>query len=99
MNFYAPVVEAFYLSRNVPRSSVRAEKARLMSQLTSIDVRIGEPDILISSDGRTATVRFHKSWEFKGAQPGSGEVLQELQWVKMSDGWKIKSERDVQVIR
>ncbi|MBD0327262.1 MAG: serine/threonine protein kinase, partial [Pyrinomonadaceae bacterium] len=99
IGFYAPVVEAFYRKRNVPRSEVRAEKARLVSQLTSIDVRVGEPDILISNDGRTATMRFHKSWEFKGAQPGSGEVLQELQWVKMSDGWKIKSERDVQVLR
>ena len=99
MDFYAPVIEAFYLKRNVPRSQVRAEKARLMSHLTSIDVRVGEPDILISNDGRTATMRFHKSWEFKGAQPGSGEVLQELQWEKMSDGWKIRSERDVQVVR
>ncbi|MGB7924750.1 MAG: serine/threonine-protein kinase [Pyrinomonadaceae bacterium] len=100
MAFYAPVLEAFYLKRNVPRSAVRAEKARLMSQLSSIDVRVGEPETLIGSDGRAATMRFHKSWEFKGAQPGSGEVLQELQWTRDGDdGWKIRSERDVQVIR
>ncbi|HEX8650344.1 MAG TPA: serine/threonine-protein kinase [Pyrinomonadaceae bacterium] len=99
MDFYAPVIEAFYLKRNVQRSDVRAEKARLMSQLTSIDVRVGEPDIAIGSDGRTATMRFNKSWEFRGAQSTGGEVVQELKWVKTSAGWKIKSERDVQVVR
>jgi serine/threonine protein kinase/ketosteroid isomerase-like protein len=99
MIFYAPVLEAFYLKRNVPRSAVRAEKARLMSQLSSVDVRVGEPETLISVDGRAATMRFRKSWEFKGAQPGSGEVVQELRWTQTDDGWKIRSERDVQVIR
>jgi serine/threonine protein kinase len=98
MDFYAPVIEAFYLKRNVPRSDVRAEKARLMSQLTSIDVRVGEPDIIIGTDGRTATMRFNKSWEFKGAQSTGGEVVQELKWVKTGDGWKINSERDVQIV-
>lgn len=99
MAFYAPVLEVFYLRRDVLRSAVRAEKARLMSQLSSVDVRVGEPETLISSDGRAATMRFRKSWEFKGVQPGSGEVVQELHWARTDDGWKIKSERDVQVIR
>jgi serine/threonine protein kinase/ketosteroid isomerase-like protein len=99
LSFYAPVLEAFYLKRNVPRSAVRAEKARLNSLSSSVEVRIGEPETHVSADGRAATMRFRKSWEFKGAQPGSGEVMQELQWVKTEDGWKIKSERDVQVIR
>ena len=87
------------MKRNVPRSAVRVEKARLNSLLSSVDVRVGEPEILVSADGRAATMRFRKSWEFKGAQPGSGEVMQELQWMKNEDGWKIKSERDLQVIR
>lgn len=44
-------------------------------------------------------MRFRKSWDFKGAQPGSGEVVQELRWRKFDTGWKIVSERDMQVIR
>ena len=99
MAFYAPTLDAFYLKRNASRQSVRAEKARLLSQLTSADVRASEPEINISGDGRTATMRFQKSWDFKGAQPSSGEVVQELRWVKTDDGWKIISERDVRVIR
>ena len=99
MAFYAPVLDAFYLKRNVPRSAVRAEKARLTSQSSSVEVRVGEPETLVGTDGRAATMRFRKSWEFKGIQPGSGEVVQELQWMKTDAGWKIKSERDVQVIR
>jgi serine/threonine protein kinase len=99
MAFYAPTLEAFYLQRNASRQSVRAEKARLLSQVTSVDVRAAEPEINVSSDGRTAIMRFHKSWDFKGAQPSAGEVIQELRWLKTDDGWKIVSERDVQVIR
>ncbi|MBA3805818.1 MAG: protein kinase [Acidobacteria bacterium] len=99
MAFYAPTLNAFYLQRNASRQSVRAEKARLLSQLTSVDVRAGEPEINITGDGRTAVMRFQKRWDFKGAQPSTGEVVQELRWVKTDDGWKIVSERDVRVIR
>jgi serine/threonine protein kinase len=99
MAFYAPTLEVFYLQRNASRQSVRAEKARLVSQLTSVDVRAGEPEINLNADGRTAIMRFQKSWDFKGAQPSSGEVVQELRWLKTADGWKIVSERDVRVIR
>jgi ketosteroid isomerase-like protein len=99
MAFYAPTLDAFYLQRNASRQSVRAEKARLLSQVTSVDVRAAEPEVDVSSDGRTAIMRFHKSWDFKGAQPSAGEVVQELRWLKTDDGWKITSERDVQVIR
>lgn len=99
MAFYAPTLDAFYLKRNASRQNVRAEKARLLSQVTTVDVRASEPEINVSSDGRTAIMRFHKSWDFKGAQPSAGEVIQELRWLKTDDGWKITSERDVQVIR
>ena len=99
MAFYAPRLEAFYLQRNFSRQGVRAEKAHLISQVDSVEVRAGEPEINISSDGRTASMRFSKSWDFKGAQPSSGAVVQELRWVKTEAGWKIVSERDVQVIK
>jgi hypothetical protein len=35
----------------------------------------------------------------KGELNRTGEVLQELRWVKQEDGWKITSERDLRVIR
>jgi serine/threonine protein kinase len=99
LSFYAPTLEAFYLQRGVSRQSVRAEKTRLMAQVSAVDVRAGEPEINLSGDGRTATMKFRKSWDFKGAQPSSGEVIQELRWANTDSGWKITSERDIQVIR
>ena len=99
MAFYAPTLSVFYLKRNATQASVRAEKTRLQSQSASIEVRVGEPDIQIDDDGQTATMRFHKTWSFNGARPESGEVIQELRWRKTASGWKIISERDVEVIR
>jgi serine/threonine protein kinase/ketosteroid isomerase-like protein len=99
MTFYAPTLSVFYLKRNATQASVRAEKTRLLSQSASIDVRVSEPEIQVDTDGRTATMRFHKSWNFNGDRPESGEVIQELRWRKTDSGWKIVSERDVEVIR
>jgi serine/threonine protein kinase/ketosteroid isomerase-like protein len=99
MTFYAPTLIAFYQKRNTTQAAVRAEKTRLSSQANTIDVRAGEPEIKLDADGQTATMRFHKSWNFSGERPESGEVIQELRWRKMDSGWKIVSERDVEVIR
>jgi ketosteroid isomerase-like protein len=99
MAFYAPTLSVFYLKRNATQASVRAEKSRLQSQTDSIDVRVGEPEIQLDSNGQAATMRFHKSWSFSGANRETGEVVQELRWRKTGAGWKIVSERDVEVIR
>jgi serine/threonine protein kinase len=99
MSFYAPTLNAFYQKRDISQAAVRAEKSRLFSQISSIDVKASAPEIRVSDDGRTATMRFHKRWDFVGAQSSSGEVVQELGWRKTDAGWKIISERDVQVIR
>lgn len=99
MAFYAPTLIAFYQRRNVTQAAVRAEKSRLSSRSTTIDVRASEPEIQLGADGQTATMRFHKSWNFSGDRPESGEVIQELRWRKTTSGWKIVSERDVEVIR
>jgi serine/threonine protein kinase/ketosteroid isomerase-like protein len=99
MSFYAPTLVAFYQRRNTTQAAVRAEKARLSSQANTIDVRAGEPEIQLGADGQTATMRFHKSWNFSGDRLESGEVIQELRWRKTESGWKIVSERDVEVIR
>jgi serine/threonine protein kinase/ketosteroid isomerase-like protein len=99
MVFYAPTLSIFYRKRNATISSVRAEKAGLLAQVDSVEVRATDPEIQLDTDGQAATMRFHKSWNFSGRRPESGEVIQELRWRKMDSGWKIVSERDVEVIR
>jgi serine/threonine protein kinase/ketosteroid isomerase-like protein len=99
MNFYAPTVDVFYQRRGATQAAVRAEKNRLLTAASRIDVRVSDPSTEVAADGQTATMRFHKTWDFSGVSPASGEVLQELRWRKTAAGWKIVSERDVQVIR
>lgn len=99
MRYYAPVLTAFYLKRNVPASEVRAEKRRIFTGTYRADIRTGEPTIWFSSDGRQATMRFRKQYVIQGGRaPKSGVVLQELRWQRFNDGWKIISERDLRVL-
>jgi ketosteroid isomerase-like protein len=95
MSFYAPKVEAFYLSRNASRDAVRAEKARLFAQADAVNVEAAAPEIRMSRDGRTAVMRYRIS----GAESRSGEVLQELRWRRTDSGWKIVGERDLRVLQ
>jgi serine/threonine-protein kinase len=99
MSLYAPTLSVFYLRRNATRAAVLSEKSRQIAQFKQVAVRIGEPEVVISPDGQTATMRFRKSWNFTGAQQSSGEVVQELRWLRTPTGWRIVSERDLQVIR
>jgi ketosteroid isomerase-like protein len=96
MRFYAPNVEAFYLSRNASREAVREEKSRLFAQARDVDVRASEPDIRLSRDGRTAVMRFRKRYRI---DERGGEVLQELRWRRTGAGWRIVGERDLRVIQ
>lgn len=99
MRFYDNALNAYYLTRNASRAAVRAEKARVLGRADSVDVRAGEPDIKVSPDGKTATMRFRKRYaiENRGANR-RGEVLQELRWRRTRDGWRIVGERDLRVI-
>lgn len=99
ISLYLPVLERFYQQRNVTRAGVRQEKERFLAPLDSFSVQVSEPEVTIGADGRTATMLFRKSYSSTGAQARNGEVLQELRWVKTQQGWKISSERDVQVLR
>ena len=96
MKFYAPTVEAFYLSRNATREAVREEKSRLFSQARAVEVRASEPEIRLSSDGRRAIMRFRKRYRIDDR---GGEVLQELRWRRTDSGWRIVGERDLRVIQ
>lgn len=99
MAFYMPRLTAYYRERNVSRASVRTEKVRLLRRATSFNVQVNDPEITFSSGGRAAIMRFRKRY-LTGGRGGDrrGEVIQELRWVMTDEGWKISSERDVQVI-
>lgn len=99
MNYYAPRVDAFYLSRGASREAVRAEKARLFGRASSVNVQATRPEIQMSRDGRTAVMRFRKRYQITGEDSRSGEVLQELRWRRTADGWKIVGERDLRVLQ
>ena len=99
MDFYGETVGAFYLTRNVPREAVRAEKTRVFGSAAAIDIRAGTPSVRLSRDGQTATMRFRKKYSIAGeGYDRRGEVVQELRWRRTQDGWKIVSERDLRVI-
>ncbi len=99
MNYYAPKVNAYYRTRNASPDAVRTEKKRIFERARVVDIQAGEPEIVVSPDGQTATMRFRKKYAIKeGQRNRSGEVIQELRWIKSNNGWKIVSERDVKVI-
>jgi ketosteroid isomerase-like protein len=100
MSFYPPVMRAFYLQRNASRGSVRAEKERVFLNARSVEVRADAPELIFQESGRTAVMRFRKTYAIEGGgQNRSGAVIQELRWQLTPQGWKIFSERDVRVIR
>jgi ketosteroid isomerase-like protein len=96
MRFYAPTLSAFYLARNASRESVRAEKARVFANASTVDVRASAPEISLSRDGQSAVMRFQKRYRI--GERG-GEVLQELRWRRTPAGWKIVGERDLRVLQ
>ena len=99
MNFYEPRVSTFYLTRNVSREAVRAEKTNVFARASAVDVRADEPQIKVDPDGRTATMRFRKQYAIEGGgQERRGAVIQELRWRRTPFGWKITSERDLRVV-
>lgn len=100
MTFYGPTINAFYRARNAPLGLVRAEKERAFRNADSIAVRVGDPQISVSADGRSATMRFHKSYAIAGGgEDRHGEVIQELRWRLVDGKWRIVSERDLRVVR
>jgi len=98
--FYPDSMDAFYLWRNVPRNAVLAEKRRVFARASSIDIGSDAPQLIIEPGARSARMYFRKTYVIAGTPRNrTGEVLQELRWVKQSNGWKITSERDLRVIR
>jgi hypothetical protein len=100
MTFYGPTVNAFYRARNATSELVRAEKEHVFRNADTIDIRVAEPQISVAPDGRSATMRFRKSYAIAGGgQDRRGEVIQELRWLFVDGKWRIVSERDLKVVR
>jgi hypothetical protein len=100
MQFYVPVLKAYYLTRNTPQSAVKAEKLRIFSGVRSVDIRAGEPEIILQNGGRSAVMRFVKDYSIVGgSRTKTGAVIQELRWERTGDEWRIFSERDIRVLR
>lgn len=100
MGFYDSSLDAFYLARNVSREFVRAEKMRLFKTAEVLDVQADAPEITLSGDENTAIMRFRKQYFIGGGTRNRrGQVIQQLNWRRTSEGWKITGERDLQVVR
>lgn len=98
--FYPHEMDAFYLWRNVPRDAVLKEKRRVFARATTVDIGSDAPQLIIEPGAQSARMYFRKHYVIDGtARSRTGEVLQELRWVRHADGWKITSERDLRLIR
>ena len=98
MAFYPPVVAVYYTRRDVPRAQVRVEKLKVFGDLDVALIRTGSPEIVTKPSGLVVT-RFRKRYVLEGPRVNRrGEVVQELEWSRTVDGWKIVSERDVEVL-
>jgi hypothetical protein len=99
MSFYAPQLKAFYRSRSVSQELVRADRARMFERAEAIEVSAREPEIQLGPDEQTSTIRFLKQYFIKvEGREYRGLVIQQLQWQRSGEGWKIVSERDIKVL-
>ncbi|HEX8772478.1 MAG TPA: hypothetical protein VF735_02665 [Pyrinomonadaceae bacterium] len=99
MKFYGPKVDAFYRARNVSQAFVRADRTRLFQRADAIEVKTGELEIKMDREGDEPTMRFRKAYVVRvDGREHRGEVVQQLQWRRTDDGWKIVSERDIKVL-
>ena len=97
---YDSRLSTFYLQHDVDRAQVRQVKAQLFREASKVRITTGAINLLISRDGRTATMRFPKSYTITSRDSvRSGEVLSELVWKRTDSGWRITSERDLRVMR
>lgn len=99
MRFYPARVAVYYTWRNVARQAVRTEKLRVFGAATRLEITTDAPTIELTDGGDSAVSRFRKRYVIEGPHVRRrGEVLQELRWARMPDGWRIVVERDAEVL-
>lgn len=100
MRSYGSEIEVFYRARDVSPEFVRADKAYSFLKAEAMEVSVGNPEIIISQDGDTATMNFRKKFFVKvNGRERRGDVVQMLRWQRTNEGWKIVGERDQRVLR
>ncbi|MCX6622494.1 MAG: hypothetical protein NTY38_15795 [Acidobacteria bacterium] len=96
---YAPRLDRFYGSRDVPREVVRKDRQHVLKQLGAVRrFDIWNVEITVTHPGN-ATAVLNKSWEFVGRAIYSGQVREQLSLRKQNGNWKIVSQHDLQVYR
>ena len=80
-------------SRGVSRRIVRSKKSRTTG--VGSGFRVSDPEITVSPDERSATMRFTATYPANNRRGGTQEVVQELLWAKRNGEWKIVGERDL----
>jgi serine/threonine protein kinase len=97
---YAPALETYFLRHRVPRDVVEADKSKAFSAIK--EVRVFElSDITIElASNSNATVKFRKKWDtsLASGKTFSGEEIEQLQLANLDGGWKIASERELQIV-
>ena len=96
--FYPERMPVFYLWRDVPKPAVMAEKRRVFERAQTVRIRMEPPQLLVDPGARSGRMYFRKTYVIRGKVNRTGEVLQELRWIREADGWKIVSERDLRVL-
>jgi hypothetical protein len=99
MRFYPARVPVYYTWRDVPWSAVREEKTQVFGAATTLQIVTDTPTVQLADDGGSAVTRFRKRYVIVGPViRRRGEVVQELRWQRMADGWRIVAERDAEVL-
>lgn len=99
MRFYPAHVPVYYTWRDVTRQAVRTEKVRVFGAATRLEIVTDTPTVELAADGESAISRFRKRYVIEGPNVRRrGEVMQELRWARMLDGWRIVAERDAEVL-
>ena len=98
---YAPMLDAYFLQHNVSRDFVRSNKSKAFAAIKEVRAfEISDITAEITSSS-TATVTFRKKWDtaLVSGKTFSGEEIEQLQLVRLDSGWKISSEKELQILR
>jgi hypothetical protein len=85
----------------VPRAFVESNKSKAFSAIKEVrSFEISDITMELTS-GSTATVNFRKKWDtvLASGKTYSGEEIEQLQLSHLDAGWKIVSEKEVQILR
>jgi hypothetical protein len=94
---YAPVLETYYGSHDVPKEAALREISRAFATYQSV-VKLSFRNITWrEADNKRAIATLDKEWDFRGPKEFAGDERQELVLVKNGDQWRIASEKELRV--